>query len=58
MMLINDLNHVITVDDQAIRGGRRASAEAIALVFAFGKNTTTFSTTYVVSAAGSFSTKS
>ena len=58
MLLINDLAHAITADRAVIQGGRTASAAAIALAVASGKITVTLATTYVVSAAGSFSTKS
>lgn len=58
MILINTLDHVIAVDSKPVKGGRKATANAFALALAFGKNTTTYSTVYTVSTAGSFSTRS
>ena len=57
MILINNLDHVMAVDPKHIKGGRKTTADAFALALAFGKNTTTYTTVYTVSAAGSFSTR-
>jgi hypothetical protein len=58
MILINNLGHVMTVDHKSIKGGRRVSANVFAVALAFGENTTTYTTVYAVSAAGSFSIRS